>query len=121
MNTTAKEPVWIPVSTVSEFPEDGGVCAKVYGEQIAIFHFSSRNEWYACENKCPHTGDMVLARGMIGDSQGEPKVACPMHKKSFSLRTGACISGEEYTVKTYPVHIEDGTVYIGIEDPGTQG
>ncbi|TGK01504.1 nitrite reductase small subunit NirD [Leptospira langatensis] len=117
MNSIVKEPVWIPVGPVSEFSEEGGVCAQVDGTQVAVFRFSSRNEWFACENRCPHTGDMVLSRGMIGDSKGEPKVACPMHKKSFSLRTGECISGDEYSIKTYPIHIEDGMVYIGIEKP----
>ena len=33
---------------------------------------------------------MVLARGLIGDQQGVPKVACPLHKKNFSLTDGDC-------------------------------
>jgi nitrite reductase (NADH) small subunit len=60
---------------------------------------------------------MVLSRGMIG-STGEdctPKVACPFHKKTFSLLSGECLSGEEeYQIKTYPVKVVDGKVYIGI-------
>jgi hypothetical protein len=31
-----------------------------------------------CQNQCPHKGDMVLGRGLIGDEKGEPKVARPI-------------------------------------------
>ena len=58
------------------------------GKQIAVFHFARRNEWYACQNLCPHKMQMILSRGMIGSEKGEPKVACPFHKKTFSLKTG---------------------------------
>ena len=46
-------------------------------------------QWYACQNLCPHKQEMVLARGIIGDQQGVPKVACPLHKKTFSLESGS--------------------------------
>ena len=59
---------------------------------------------------------MALARGMIGSTgeECEPKIACPFHKKSFSLLSGECLSGEEYEIKTYPVRVIDDKVYIGI-------
>ena len=60
---------------------------------------------------------MVLARGMIGDQAGEPKVACPFHKKTFSLCTGKNLNGEEgYELQVYPVKIEDGYVYLGVTE-----
>lgn len=99
------------VADASNFPEDAGVCARVGEHQIAIFRFSN-GEWYACDNACPHTGDMVLARGLTGDQKGEPKVACPQHKRSFSLKDGRCLSGDSYTVQTYPVEVKDGQVYL---------
>ena len=100
------------VGTVEDFPVEGGACVRVDGRQIAVFHFTSRQEWYACENACPHSGSMLLARGLIGDQKGEPKVTCPMHKKSFSLQSGHCLNDDEYTVRTYPVIVENGNVYI---------
>ncbi|PJZ56940.1 nitrite reductase small subunit NirD [Leptospira barantonii] len=115
MQTTIEEKIWIEIAHVSEFSPNGGTCAKIGDEQIAIFHFQQEDEWYACENRCPHTGDMVLSRGLTGDAQGEPKVACPLHKKSFSLKSGECISGESYSVRTFPVMVEDGMVYVAVE------
>jgi nitrite reductase (NADH) small subunit len=57
---------------------------------------------------------MALSRGMIGSMEGDPKIACPFHKKSFSLVTGACLNGDECSIKTYPVKVENGMVFIGV-------
>lgn len=90
--SSAKE--WIRVARTEDFPADAGACVKVGGMQVAVFNFSSRGEWYTCQNNCPHKGDMVLSRGLLGDLNCEPKVACPQHKKTFSLRTGKNLGGE---------------------------
>lgn len=105
---------WFRAAKVEDFPKNGGACVKYKDKQIAVFNFSRRNEWYACQNLCPHKKEMALARGMIGDAKGEPKVACPFHKKAFSLNTGENLNGEDYSVTIYPVKIEDGYVYIGL-------
>jgi len=103
---------WVKVGKVEDFPYDGGAAVQYGNAQIAVFNFASRGEWYASQNMCPHMRDMVLARGLIGDQQGNPKVACPMHKKTFSLETGECLSGENFRVRTFPVKIEKGFVYL---------
>ncbi len=107
---------WFKAAEVSAFPENGGACVKYQDQQIAVFHFAKRNEWYASQNLCPHKQQMILSRGLIGDQCGEPKVACPFHKKTFSLLTGENLNGECYHIETYPVKIEDGFVYIGLRD-----
>jgi nitrite reductase (NADH) small subunit len=107
---------WQLACTTGDIPTNGGACVLIEGEQIAIFNFTRRKEWYATQNLCPHKQQMVLSRGMIG-SQGienEPKVACPFHKKTFSLTTGSCLSGDDYFIKTYPVKEENGQIYVAI-------
>lgn len=106
---------WILACHENDVPENGGVCVKYKDEQIALFHFARLNEWYATQNECPHRRQMALSRGMIGSSGNEPKVACPFHKKTFSLKTGACLNGDECAIKTYRVKVENGNVFIGIE------
>jgi len=107
---------WFPACYVKDVPENGGVCVKYNTEQIALFWFTRRGEWYATQNECPHRNQMALSRGIIGTHQNEPKVACPFHKKTFSLVTGKCLSGDECgDIKTYPVKVEGEVVYIGIE------
>ncbi|MDO7885549.1 nitrite reductase small subunit NirD [Hymenobacter cheonanensis] len=106
---------WLPVCQTADVPADGGACALVEGEQVAIFNFARRGEWYATQNLCPHKQQMILARGMIGSTGEacEPKVACPYHKRTFSLLTGECLNADECAIQTYPVRVENDTVYIG--------
>lgn len=107
--------VWFKAARVQDFPENGGACVKYKDLQVAVFNFSRRNEWYACQNMCPHKMQMVLSRGMIGSHQGEPKIACPFHKKTFSLKTGECLNAEECNITVYPIRIENGYVHIGFK------
>ena len=105
--------VWFKAARVSDFPRDGGACVRYEDMQIAVFNFTRRNEWYACQNLCPHKMQMILSRGMIGSHEGEAKVACPFHKKTFSLKSGQCLNADEDSISVFPVRIEDGFVYIG--------
>lgn len=108
---------WISVCKASDIPENGGACVKIGEEQVAVFNFTRRGEWYATQNLCPHKKQMALSRGMIGSAGDacEPKVACPFHKNTFSLITGECLSDDEYSIKTYPIKVLDGDVFIGVQ------
>ncbi len=110
-----KEVTWVAACRAEDVPANGGVCIKMGHKQIALFHFARRGEWYASQNMCPHRMQMALSRGMTGTEDGEPKVACPFHKKTFSLVDGRCLNSDEgYGIKTYPVRVELGLVYIGV-------
>ena len=115
-DTMINELEWFLACSTDDIPENGGACVKYNEEQIAVFNFTRRGEWYATDNLCPHKKQMALSRGMIGSAGDgcEPKVACPFHKKTFSLLTGECLSGDECAIKTYPVKVEDGKVYIKV-------
>ncbi|HLJ11316.1 MAG TPA: nitrite reductase large subunit NirB, partial [Planctomycetaceae bacterium] len=103
---------WINVGSIDDFPKDGGSTIK-YGKcQIAVFRMESRGQWYATQNMCPHKNAFVLSRGIVGDQSGIPKVACPLHKKTYSLETGSCLSGEEYAIRVFPVKIDGEDVYV---------
>ena len=116
MSEVIQDVMWVEAAPVAAFSENGGACVKVEGKQIAVFNFTSKGEWYATDNMCPHKMQMVLSRGIIGDKAGEPKVACPFHKKQFSLKTGECLDDQECdSIQTYPVKLEAGLVYIGVE------
>ncbi len=107
---------WFKVGKVSDFPENSGACIKYKSKQIAVFNFTRTSKWYACQNLCPHKIEMVLSLGMIGDKDGVAKVACPMHKKNFSLEDGTNLGGEDLKIAVYPIKIENGNVYIGFAD-----
>ncbi|MCA9398307.1 MAG: nitrite reductase small subunit NirD [Candidatus Omnitrophica bacterium] len=106
---------WTKVANVDDVLENGGSCIKVGNEHIAIFNFDNKTVWYAIANTCPHKKQSVLSRGLIGEDGGEPKVACPLHKNAFSLKTGKHLGGnEEWTVKTYPIKVENNEIYLNV-------
>ncbi len=103
---------WVRLASVDDVPHDGGIAVKYGPVQLALYHFASRGEWYATQNMCPHKREMVLARGILGDQAGAPKVACPLHKKTFDLKTGRCLSGEALEVTTFPVRVDGDGVWV---------
>lgn len=107
---------WYKVGPTNDFPENGGLCVKYKNMQIAVFNFTRQNKWYACQNLCPHRMEMVISRGMIGEDDGLAKIACPLHKKTFSLEDGCSLNDEDLSIAVFPVKIEKEIVYIGFEN-----
>ena len=46
-----------------------------------------------------------------------PKVACPVHKKTFALKTGECLSGDDLHIRTFAVKEENGEVFVELPPP----
>ncbi len=118
---------WSRVASVHDVPRDGGITVRVGDAQIAVFHMGGdgtraagdearvrRDAWYATQAMCPHRKDMVLGRGLLGMQGDVPKVACPMHKKTFSLETGEGLNDPAYRVQTFPVEVRDGAVWVQV-------
>jgi nitrite reductase (NADH) small subunit len=53
-----------------------------------------------------------LARGIVGDRAGIPKIASPIYKESFDLRTGLCLDDPTVAVPVWPVRVRDGQVQV---------
>lgn len=61
---------------------------------------------------CPHKQAFVLSQGIIGDAAGIPKVACPLHKKTFSLEDGELIGEGDLSILTFSVKIVGDGVLV---------
>lgn len=106
------EKSWIPVGSTTDFVPNVGTPV-LYGEtQLAIFNNEMRGEWYCTQNMCPHKQAFVLSQGIIGSAESTPKVACPLHKKTFNLETGEGISDESLNILTFPVKLEGDQVFV---------
>ncbi|MCX8211840.1 MAG: nitrite reductase small subunit NirD [Lewinella sp.] len=112
----AEVSTWYKAGKTTQFPVGAGATIKYEDKQIAVFYFPRQEKWYACQNLCPHKLENVLGRGLIGEQDGVPKVACPLHKKTFSLTTGENLNGDCPAVAVYPVKIEGDYVYVGFAD-----
>jgi uroporphyrinogen-III synthase len=109
---------WVDVCDYHVLAPDRGVCALVEGRQVAIFRVSPTDELFAINNFDPFSQAFVLSRGIVGTRGDAPKVASPIYKQSFDLRTGQCLDDVSVRVPTYPVAIRGGRVAIGVNwDP----
>ena len=113
--------LWEDVCAVDEVLPGTGVCALVAGRQVAIVRTASAI--YALGNFDPFSKAYVLSRGIVGDRGGIPKIASPIYKQTFDLRTGQCLDDPKVRVPTYEVRVERGRILVHCEPRpgGTDG
>lgn len=80
------------------------------GKRIALFKLE--DGIFALNDECSHA-NASLSEGWVEDDQ----VECPMHGARFDIRTGKNLRFPAVTpVHSYPVKVEDGFVFINIEE-----
>jgi 3-phenylpropionate/trans-cinnamate dioxygenase ferredoxin subunit len=100
----------IEIGALDTLPREGGIRVTVGDEQIAMFRVG--NEVLAVGDRCSHA-EASLAEGEVFDHE----VECPRHGSEFDLRTGRPLSlPATKSVPTYEVSIEEGIVYLVLED-----
>ena len=101
---------WVDVCPVDVIVPGRGVCALVNGHQIAVFRVDG--ELFALSNFDPFSSAFVLSRGIVGSRRDRLKVASPIYKQNFDLRTGECLDDPTVAVPTYAVRAVDGRVQV---------
>jgi uroporphyrinogen-III synthase len=104
---------WVDVCDVGALHLDRGVCALVGSEQVALFRVSPDGELFAVSNYDPFSNAFVLSRGIVGSKGDVIKVASPLYKNGFCLRTGKSLDDPDIRVPTYPVRVVAGRVQVG--------
>ena len=99
---------WTEVLDSAYLPDDDVVGVDVEGRQLALYVVNG--EVYATDNICTH-GHARLCDGFLEDYE----IECPLHQGRFDIRTGKAMC-EPLTVdlKSYPVRIEDGRVFVDL-------
>ena len=69
---------------------------------------------FAVDNRCPHEG-YALAQG----DKTSKVLTCAWHDWKFRLTDGKCLFGGE-NVRTYPVQIRGGDVFVDVTDPAPE-
>jgi nitrite reductase (NADH) small subunit len=103
---------WVDVCALDDVTPDTGVAALVGGRQIAIVRVGDGGEVYAVDNFDPFSHAFVIARGIVGDRGGIPKIASPIFKQNFDLRTGQCLDDPAVRLATYAVRVAGGRIQI---------
>lgn len=104
--------VWTDVCRLDDLTPGRGVAALVEDRQVAIFRLPD-DSLYAISNFDPFSQAYVMSRGIVGTKGDVPKVASPIFKQNFDLRSGDCLDDPAVSVSTFPVRVVDGRVEIG--------
>lgn len=100
----------VEVAQLDALPRDRGVRVVIGEHRIAMFRIGE--DVYAIGDRCSHA-EASLAEGEVWDMS----VECPRHGSEFDLRTGEPGAlPATVPVPTYLVSIEDGKVYLDLED-----
>ena len=100
---------WIDVAAEADLFEGAGSAMALEGQDIALFKLED-GSIYAINNLCSH-GNAKLCDGFVDGHH----VECPFHQALFDLRDGTVSCGPATEpVKSWPVKIEDGRVYLNL-------
>jgi nitrite reductase (NADH) small subunit len=102
---------WVQICEYDAIYPDTGVCALVDGRQVAVFRLSD-GTLHAVSNHDPFSGANVLSRGILGDRAGDPKIASPIYKHTFNLRTGVCYEDAGVRLDVYRVRRRRGVIEV---------
>ena len=108
------EPRWTAVCAARDLVPDRGVCALVGDRQVAIYWVSALGRLFGLGNRDPFSGANVMSRGIVGSRGDVPKVASPMYKQSFDLRTGLCLDDPSVSLPVYLVRERAGRIEVAL-------
>lgn len=108
---------WSDVCAVDDIHPGTGVAALIGGEQIAVVK-TRDGQIYALSNFDPFSKAFVLARGIVGSKGEIQKIASPIYKQCFDLKTGECLDDPKVRLPVYPVRIIAGRVRVAMKKPG---
>lgn len=97
-----------PIGALEQIPRGEGRNFEVGGTMVAVFR-THQDEVFATQAECPHLQG-PLADGMMGGTT----IMCPLHDRTYDLRTGKVLVGECDLV-TYPVRRgDDGMLILSV-------
>jgi 3-phenylpropionate/trans-cinnamate dioxygenase ferredoxin component len=100
----------VEIGELETLPRERGIRVTIGETVVAMFRIG--NEVYAIGDLCSHA-EASLAEGEVYDTA----VECPRHGSEFDLTTGAPLSlPATQPVPTYLVSVEEGVVYLTLED-----
>lgn len=102
---------WYRICTMDDLEPNWGEAALINGQQYAVFR-TAGDSIFVTDHKDPASGSLVVARGIVGEKNGEPTVTSPLYKEVYSLVSGNCLSGAEYRLPVYPVEVRDGDIWV---------
>lgn len=99
---------WVEVGSLDDILSRGARCVNTPAGKLAVFR-TTEGQVFAIEDHCPHKGG-PLSQGIVHGTS----VTCPLHNWVISLETGRALGADEGAVRTVPVRIEAGRLFIAL-------
>ncbi|ODR79289.1 ferredoxin [Haladaptatus sp. W1] len=106
----ATEQSFVRVADADDLREDSPQIVHADGHSIGLFFHEG--EVHAVDNRCPHMG-FPLTKGSVDDGI----LTCHWHHARFELSCGDTFDPFADDVRTYPVEVRDGDVYVQPNPP----
>jgi nitrite reductase (NADH) small subunit len=107
--TEADDYFWYQVIAFDEIPARGARVVRIGEQAIALFR-TSADAVFALLDCCPHRGG-PLSQGIVHGNC----VTCPLHDWVIELDTGEARAPDEGQTERFPVRIEAGMVFLGLD------
>ena len=99
----------VRLCAIEDAPAPGKGAHFDVGEGPGIALFNVDGGYRAVEDNCPHMdaplNDAICARGVI---------TCMWHGWQFDLKTGVSLMSDRIAVKSYPVAVKNGEIYVEV-------
>lgn len=105
---------WTPICDINDIELGAGSAFKFGDLQIAIFRPTKEQFVYATENFCPYSKQNVIARGIVGESNGKAKVVSPIHKCAYYLEDGKPLQESVQNLGVFPTHVLNNQIYVDL-------
>lgn len=99
---------WFPVAMPTQWPEGNLFTTKISGKKIVFSLIDGL--LHAFNDECPHAGFSLSENNALANGC----IACPLHGYKFKVRTGLCVSGEEYRLHKYKLEQRDDGWYVEV-------
>jgi nitrite reductase/ring-hydroxylating ferredoxin subunit len=103
---------WVRVATLAELQAKGRLTVLARQHVVALFGYN--DQVYAVDNRCPHMG-FPLDQGTVNDCI----LTCHWHHARFDLASGGTFDLWADDVRSFPVRIEHGDIWVDVTAPGT--
>ncbi len=118
---------WVEVVAKDDLPKGTRQVLDVTGRDILLINHEG--QIHAVGNRCPHMG----AKLEHGEVTADSSIVCPRHHSVFDLTTGAVEDwvpwpplvgralgavSQERALPVYPTKVEEGSIWVAIEDSG---
>jgi nitrite reductase (NADH) small subunit len=98
----------IDLAALDDIPRQGARVVKTLAGCVAVFR-TADDQVFALEDRCPHKGG-PLSEGIVHGTS----VTCPLHAWVFDLNTGLARGADEGAVRTWPVRVEAGRIFLDV-------